>query len=152
MCLDEVCLIGLLCSLTGFILRWGGEQNPLHLIYRPICQISVHSFSRVSESRGLLRSLEPSWSVYSWLHSLFYFILLSSSELCHPGICWTRQSADGPCPLQFLSKAMVSFLTVLTDIHFSGILRSKGMSSVCHRQQEVLSFERRSWSYNIRSR
>lgn len=115
MCLDEVCLIGLLCSLTGFILRWGGEQNPLHLIYHPICQISVHSFSRVSESRGLLLSLEPSWSIYSWLHSLFYFTLLSS-ELCHPGICWTLLSADGSCPLRFLRPWFRSLLYSLTFI------------------------------------
>lgn len=148
----SVCLDGA-CCLIGFTLGWAdGEPKLLNLIHRPICQISAHNFSKVAQGRGLLLSLEPFWSISSWLHFLFHFLHLS------PSVCFVIQKFVEiscmwlvPVPYYLCLKGH-GFIPYCAYRHsFSGILRSKGLRSVCFHQQEVFSFERMSWSYIRRS-
>lgn len=68
----SLCLDGA-CCLIGLILGWAvRERDLLHVIHHPFCQISVQNSSRVAEDRGLLLFLQPSWSIYSWLHLVLF--------------------------------------------------------------------------------
>lgn len=150
-------LDGVFC-LKGFILGWMvREHSLLNLIYHLIYQILVQSSSRVSEGRGLLLFLEPFFYIYSWLCMCFFFF----SFPCFIPSILALQSTLSSRNLLKSHPLMISvpsffclrswFYYLLYPLAFQRDIEVKG-NGPCLHFSVVLSFERPSSSYNMRSR